>query len=207
MYKSLFVILFVVCSGFCIINDTDKIVQAAAESQLPVFLSKIPAGMEASYGFRPQDDLDLCTVGKPYRMLFFSSDFYKGPIDVSRNYILIKNEWRVPVIADSMYRNLLTITGNPGNYTISGMGDTVLAKELQQQGAGNENDEYYILRIPPLRADFFVAESNNSFIEARFTPLLTAIIALPALSSTGKSSFTLAEVEKTIKEALEKNKK
>ncbi len=192
-------------SSFSVVNDTDKIVAAAADSQLPVFLSKIPAGQEAWYGFRPQDDLDLCATGKPYRMIFFSNDFYKGPLEDNKNYLSIKNEWRVPVIIDGDYRNLLTMTGNPGNYLISGMGDTVLAKELQLLSAGvNENGQNYILRIPRLRADFFVTENDNSFSEAKFTPLLNAVIAVPALSSTSKTTFSLAEVQQAVKEALGK---
>jgi len=207
MYRCLFIILIVVCGGFCAINDTDKMVMAAAESQLPVFLSKIPEGQQVSYGFKGDDDLDLCTIGKPCRMLFFNNDFYNSPVDENKNYILIKNEWRVPVIVDSGYRTLLTMAGNPGNYIITAMGDTMLAKELQQQSTENENDEYYILRIPRLRADFFVTERNNSFSDAHFTPLLTAVIALPALSNNSKPSFTLIEVERAVKEALGKGKK
>ncbi len=204
MYRCLFIILLVAICSFSVVNDTDKIVSAAAESQLPVFLSKIPAGQEVWYGFRQQDDLDLCGVGRPYRMLFFSNDFYKGPLEENKNYITIKNEWRVPVIIDGDYRSLLTITGNPGNYIISGLGDTVLAKELQQTAGVNENGQNYILRIPRLRADFFVAEKDNSFSEARFTPLLNAVIAVPALSATSKTTFSLMEVERAVKEALGK---
>lgn len=208
MYRYLLIILVVILCGFSAINDTDKIVMAAAESQLPVFLSKIPAGQEGWYGFKESDDLELGAVGKPYRLLFFTPDFYRQQIVEDKNYLVIKNEWRVPVIFDGDYRTLLTITGNPGNYIISGLGDTVLAKELQQQSAGsNDNSEFYVLRIPQLRADFFVTEHDNSFSEARFVPLLNAIVAIPSLSSTSKQSFSLMEVEKAVKEALGKTRK
>jgi len=205
MSRSLALLLLVALCSFLPVSNSDQLVMAAAESQLPVFLSKIPEGHEKWYGFKESDDLDLLAVGKPFRMLLFNSDFYSTALNEEKNYFIIQNEWLVPVTINGESRTLLTMNGNPGNYLIAAMGDSALAKELQEQSAGaNENDEFYILRIPRLRADFFVTETNNSFSEAHFVPLLNAIIAMPSLSNTSKTSFSLAEMEKTVKEALAK---
>jgi len=205
MNKTLAILLLVMCCSFLPVSNIDQLVMAAAESQFPVFLSKVPAGNEGWYGFKADDDLDLFGIGKPFRILMFNNDFFSTPLVEDKNYFMIKNEWLVPVTINGKNRTLLTMNGNPGNYTIAAMGDTTLAQELQEQSAGaGESEEFYLLRIPKLRADFFVTETNNSFSEAHFTPLLNAIVACPSLSNTSKTSFTLSEVEKTIKEALAK---
>jgi hypothetical protein len=200
--------LLVVFSSFVPVSNTDQLVMAAAESQLPVFLSKIPAGHIRWYGFKAEDDLDLLEIGKPFRVLMLTNDFYSGPLEDDKNYFIIKNEWFVPVSINGVNRTLLTMDGNPGNYLISAMGDTLLTKELQEQSAGaNKDDDFYILRIPRLRADFFVDETNNSYSEAHFTPLLNAVLAMPSLSNTSRTSFTLNEMEKAVKEALSRKSK
>jgi len=201
-------VILVVFSSFLPVNNTDQLVMAAAESQLPVFLSKIPASEIKWYGFKANDDLDLLEIGKPFRVLMFSNDFYSSPAEEDKNYFIIKNEWLVPVSMNGVNRTLLTMDGNPGNYLISAMGDTSLTKELQEQSAGaNSEADFYILRIPRLRADFFVTETHNSYSEARFTPLLNAVLAMPSLSNTSRTSFTLSEMEKAVKEALSRKSK
>ena len=119
------------------------------------------------------------------------------------DYIAIKNEWRVPVMIKGQYRSLLTVSGYPGNYSVSGMGDPDLARDLQQKSEGaNEKDEYYVLRIFPLLAEFFVHEGDNSFAGAVFVPLGSAIKEIPSLGA--KSTYSLTEVQQIIKEAVAK---
>jgi hypothetical protein len=85
------------------------------------------------------------------------------------------------------------------------MGDSDLAKELHAKSRGtNDSDEYYLLRVPALSADFFVHEANNSFNDAEFIPLASAAAAIPALSKSYTSTFTLADVQRIIKEELQK---
>jgi hypothetical protein len=205
MYKIVLIVLFALTSSFRIQPDkvTDKAVMSAAEGQLPGLLSRMKPGDESIYGFTEEDDLDDCVVGKPYRILTFSSDFYSNDLADNKDYIEIKNEWRAPVIIKSNYRNVLTVGGSSGNYIVSNMGDTTLAKELQQKSMGADaNDTYYLLRIPRLSADFFVAEANSSFGEAKFIPLATAISAIPSLRTANKPFYTLTEVEQMVKQTL-----
>jgi hypothetical protein len=110
------------------------------------------------------------------------------------------------VTIKAQYRSLLTETGYPGNYSVSGLGDPELARELQVSSAGvNQGDEYYILRIYPLLAEFFVHEGDNSFIDAQFIPLGSAMKLIPALSAGKKPFYTLTEVQQMVKDALAKN--
>jgi len=211
MNKSMLIALLVVLCGFCpqAINRPDLQVVKAAEGQMDVFLDKIEPGQEAIYGFTNEDDKDLCDIGKPYRVLELKKEFFDSKqLAENTDYISIKNEWRAPVMIKGQYRALLTVSGYPGNYSVSSLGDPGLARELQQKATGvNESDEYYILRIYPLLAEFFVHEGDNSFINAQFIPLESAVKAIPALSVSKKTAYTLTEVEQMVKEALTKNTK
>ena len=187
-------------------NETDKLVVKAAEGQLQVFISRIRADGSNLYGFTLEDDMDDCEIGKPYRLLVFSNSFYDSTRSNNNDIIRIKNEWKVPVMIKGNFKNLLTVGGTSGNYVVSSMGDTTLARELQRKTKGaDENDAYYLLRIPQLPADFFVHEANNSFNEAQFVPLSTATSAIPAIARNQKSFYTLDEVQAMVKLALSKN--
>jgi hypothetical protein len=176
----------------------------AAEGQMGIFLSKIPPGESSSYGFRQEDDLELATVGKPYRIIELNHAFYQDSTpQEDKNYFTIKNEWLAPVSVNELNRTMLTIKGNPGNYTVTAMGDTDLARELQAKSRGiSDSDEYYLLRIPSLGAVFFVHEATSSFLDAEFIPLASAMKAIPALGKSYTATFTIMEIEKKIKDEL-----
>jgi hypothetical protein len=202
MNKYLLVLLIALCSSFRIMPDveTDKLVMKAAEGQLPVFLARIKQGNEAEYGFRNEDDMEQCTIGQPYRELGFSEDFYNKDLEEDKDYIVIRNEWHVPVMIQDKNRVLLTVKGTSGNYMVTSMGEVEVAKELQQRNKfADETENYYILRIPKLGADFFVHETNNSFTEAEFIALTSARNAIPSII---KGSYTLSEVQQMAKKAL-----
>ena len=206
MFKYLLITLLLIGSGFCPPqqnNSIDQMVMSAASDQLQVYLSKINSGNRSAFGFGDEDDLSSCTVGKPYRMLNFKPEFYSGKLSEDVNYLDIKNEWRVPVMLDSSYRVLLTVNGNPGNFAVSGMGGSGLAKELGAHLTGTDaNETFYLLRIYKLSADFFVTERDNSFAEAQFIPLSSAIKAIPALAKKRQKTYTLDEVQKMVRDAL-----
>jgi hypothetical protein len=183
-------------------SEVDTYIMTTAESQLSVFLAKIPQGEEVTFGFSKHDDLDNCKVGKPYRIMEFSRDFYGSELSENIDYIVVKNEWRVPVTSKGQHRILLNVNGNPGNYAVTGMGEPEMARELQRKSAGgSEKDAWYILRLYPLMAEFFVREGNNSFFEAQFMPLASAVSSIPALAKAAKTTYTLTEVEHMVKDA------
>ncbi len=201
-------LLFLALCSFQKQNNSNKEVQVmkAAEGQMDLNLSKIKPGQERNYGFTTFDSMDLCTVGKPYRLLEFTNDFYTNPIEENTNYITITNNWRVPVVLGSQHRFLFSVSGNPGNYSITGMGDAGLARELQKfSQSANDSDEFYILTIYPLFAEFYGQESHNSFSEIRLIPLASAYIAIPGLRSG--ATYSLSEVQELVKKAIEAKKK
>ncbi len=204
MLRSSLMILAIICCSLRIPGevDIDKLVMQAAESQLPVYIAKIQPGHETDFGFTDKDDFENCSVAKPYRIMTFTTDFYDHELTDDVNYVDIKNQWRVPVTLNGEHRVLLTVDGNPGNFTVSGMGGAELAKELEYKSAGmSDSDQYYLLRVFPLSADFFVSEHNHSFVEAEFIPLASARKAIPALGDN-KKSYTLEEVQQLVKAEL-----
>jgi len=185
--------------------QVEPLVMQAAEAQLPVFIARIPGGQEASYGFTSEDNMEQCTIGKPYRTLVFTSEFYTTKLEDDVNYLSIKNEWLVPVTITGQNRVLLTVAGNPGNFSVSGMKWVALAKELQQKSTGlNTSDTWYLLQVTPLSADFVVTEHDNSFVEAQFIPLASAVSAIPTLGKNKKATYTLEEVQQMIKDVVGK---
>lgn len=211
MYRLLFALLILACTGFRVPPDevTDKLIMKAAENQLGLFLSKIPPGHEADYGFTEKDDFENCEVAKPYRLLLFNNDFYTSDISDNASYLEIRNLWRVPVrVKGGDNKFLLTAEGSPTNPRITDMGGAGLAKELQEKSVGMDpQDAYYLLRVPLLSADFFVSEHENSFSDAKFIPLTSARNAIAALHKSKKIEFTLNEVQQMVKEAVNEQEK
>ncbi len=209
MGRSVLTVLLVVMCSFRISStgDMDSQIMNVADSQMGAFLAKIEPGKEADYGFTDQDDLDGCVVGKPYRKMELTRAFYYEPIDEHTSYLTMLNKWLVPVSLNHQYRVFLNVEGNPGNLHVAGMGSAKLAKELQllSMGAG-DSDEFYVLKVPRLAAEFFVHESDNSFANAQFTPLESAIAAIPSLSGS-KENYTLAEIQRIIKDAVDRQAK
>jgi hypothetical protein len=206
MHKSILLLLTGLLCSFqiAVITTTDLQVMKAAEGQMGVFLARIPPGSATDYGFKQEDDMELCTIGKPYRFIEFNQDFYEDSTPIEdRNYVTIKNEWLAPISIKDVNRTLLSVKGNPGNYHVTAMGDTDLAKELQIKSRGvSDSDEYYLLTIPALSATFFVHEATSSFLDAEFTPLASARKEIPSLSKSYTGAFTLMEVQQKVKDEL-----
>ena len=182
---------------------TNMHVIKAAEGQLSIYTSRILPGDASRYGFRQEDDMELLTVEKPYRVILFNTDFYESAQLEGKNYLNITNEWKVPVASKGMNRTLLTVQGISSNYKVMGMGDTTLARELQPVSKGlNDSDEYYILRVPVISADFFVHEPNSSFADAEFIPLFSATSAIKSISKSFNNSYSLEEIQTMIRTEL-----
>lgn len=202
------VLLVLVLSSFRLLpsRDGDVQIMKAAEGQLDIFLAKIPPGDEVAYGFADAQEMENCTIGKPFRILEFSNDFFQQPVNLDNSHIVFRNEWRVPVMSSGKSRVLLKMTGTPGNYLVTGMGNPDLARELQlRTNAVNAEDNYYLLRIFPLLAEFFVHEGTNSLADAEFIPLASAREALPTLAA-GRTAYTLWEVQDAVKATLKKER-
>ncbi len=204
MGKKILIAMAVLLCSFAPDALTDKRIMDAIEEQLPKMLMNLRGGDEKQYGFREDDDIDECFPGKPCRLLVFSNEFYTtDSLEEDKNYLVIKNEWRVPLKMKGINRNMLTVTGFSGNYVIGKMGDTTVAQDLQGIGKSNkEEDTYYLLSIPRLNAYFFVQESDNSLTEAQFKPLASTIARIPALDNPVKDTYSLTEMQAIVKKAL-----
>ena len=77
MGKSILIVLLLALSGFRqqAVTRPDLQVMKAAEGQVDVFVDKLEPGTQTAAGFAKEDDLDLCTIGKPYRVLEFKKNF------------------------------------------------------------------------------------------------------------------------------------
>lgn len=205
MKNCLLAVSFLMLSSFqvAVTSVTNLHVMKAAEGQLSIYTSRIQPGDASKYGFRQEDDMELLTIEKPYRVILFNSDFYESAPQEGKNYLNITNEWKVPVASKGMNRTLLTVQGISSNYKVMGMGDTTLARELQPVSKGlNDSDEYYILRIPMISADFFVHEPNNSFADAEFIPLFSATSAIKSISKSFNNSYSLDEIQTMVRNEL-----
>jgi hypothetical protein len=210
MHRYLLIVLVFVLSSFqvSVLSFTDMHVMKAAEGQLGVFTARIPPGDANLHGFRQEDDMEQLEVGKPYRILEFNTDFYDNELGEDRNYIIIKSEWRVPVSSKGENRVMLTVKGISGNFSVTHMGDTSLARELQHKTIGmNDSDEYYLLQVPVLSATFLGHEASGSFSDAEFIPLSSAAASIASISTARRDSYTLGDVQKMVKEELARRNK
>ena len=187
-------------------DEHTKVVQAANE-KLSSFLANIPAGSEGQFGLTNRDEIKIATLGNPYHVLVMSKEFYDAQSLTTINntgYITESNEWRVPVKVKGDSRLLMTVNVNDGKYTAGDIGGAGLAHELQQMtGKPKSKHTYYILRIYSLTSDFLVDAPGGSLADARFIPLASARMAMPALTMN-KAGYSLTETLNAIKEKLNK---
>ncbi|MEO8147013.1 MAG: hypothetical protein ABI723_05210 [Bacteroidia bacterium] len=186
-------------------DETEKKVIKSAQDNLQNSLLKIPAGHEKDFGFKNREEFALCTVGSPYRVITFTKDFYEGEMVANKKYIVLQNEWRIPVMVNGQNRILLTINANSDNYNVVDMGGAALAKELQQRN--NAGNHCYILRVYPLACDFLVVAEAPAFTDVQCIPMTSAIKAIPSLTSNSKSFYSLSEAIQIIKNELKNQSK
>ena len=196
------VAVIVLCSFTNIFATQDQVIQAA-NNGLQQYLKLIPAGSETQYGFLSRSEVQNATVGKPLQALALNADFYNKDYVPGTNYLVVRDEWRVPVIFNNEYKTLLTVANDQNNLKVVDLGGAGLSRELQTVSASlSKDDNFYILRIYPLSADFFVDVKSGdiSMTNAVCIPLSSAIMAIPSLQQ--KSTYTLNEILPIIKTTL-----
>lgn len=175
----------------------------AAQDKLPSFLAQIPAGKLEAFGFNSRNEFAASTIGKPYQLLTLNADLYKGSEVDDEHVFAVVDQWRVPVLVNGQQRMLLKVNKQDGNYDVFGMGSAQLAAELQKRSdLANAEHLFYLLRIYPLEADFFVEAVGGSFTNAKFFPLPSATTSMPMLNMYSSSSLSLSQVLPAIKDAL-----
>lgn len=197
-------------------GQSEAAVIKTAQNDLQTMLNQIPAGQLEAFGFNCRGEFSAATIGKPYRMLGFHPDFYKGKMDwkvstvtngkyitpFNNDVIVAQDQWRVPVIVNGQQRMLLTVALNNGVYETVDMGAAGLAAELQDKSkTADPNSQLCLFRIYPLEADFFVEASSSSFESAKFTPLFGATMSMPVLNEM-KAPLTVYDIMPIIKNTL-----
>jgi hypothetical protein len=133
-------ICFALAATLCSFSNSsaerDSLVVQAAKDNLNSFLSQIPAGSENQFGFADRDEINSASVGRPILVLNLTNEFYHTQTLSANNSIIESHEWRVPVVVNGMNKVLITVNDNNENYKAGNMSGAVLAKELQQAGAG-----------------------------------------------------------------------
>ena len=189
-------------------GQNDATVMKVAQDNLQSFLTQIPPGQLEGFGFNSRGEFASSTIGKPYQMLGLNLDIYKGIQVNDESAIIVQDQWRVPVVVNGQQRLLLSVSGKNGSMETVGMGGAGLATELQKKGdLANANQQFYLLRIYPLEADFFVSATGSSFTDAKFFPLYSATMAMPVLNEYNTTSLSLSQVLPIIKDALKNQQK
>jgi hypothetical protein len=148
----------------------NKIITQVAYDQLDEYLKKIPLGEETMYGFNNREEFSQSKIGIPYEVFTLNSDFFDyDSIQSDRNYIISTENWRVPIIVDSKYKALLTVSKQDKKWSVVSIGAKGLANELEifEQNHPSLSNRR-ILRIFQIKGDFILTEQNTIF------PLLSA---------------------------------
>jgi hypothetical protein len=174
-------------------------VTRAAKSEFAKFFALIPQGRETQYGFAPGDNAASCTMGKPLQMLTLTKEFYEGGYQADKKNIEATHEWRVPVILNGDYKTMVTVAGDEQDAHIVDFGGAGLAKELRPMFARSTGDRFGMLRLYPSGASFFVAMGSGSLADATYTPLASALMAMPQLQQI---PYTQREALAAIKEMI-----
>lgn len=181
----------------------DSRVMKAAGAGLGSFLSNIPQGSEAQFGFASRDEIAAATVSTPYRTLALTSDFYAlRSLDGinGTKFISLTNEWRVPVVVNGENRLLLTVVAEGDNVVASDLGGAGLAKEIGRMVNPASGHSYGILRVYRLSSDFLVDMPGGTLDNARYFPLTSARMSMPSLA--GANGYKLSEILPVIKNEI-----
>ena len=155
-----------------------EIIQIAKNS-LPVFLEKIPIGLEEQYGFKSRKEFVTATVGKPFQVFSLSPVFWGDEKLSPQQLIQPLTEWRIPVIVNGEYRALLTVAKMNDDWKVVDFGAAGLAKELEAFGGKNMvmgNEVHCILlRIFQLQCDFVIIKNYDEELSSqKIFPLQSA---------------------------------
>jgi hypothetical protein len=170
-------------------QDENKAVLDAAKAGLSIYLEKIPAGIETSYGFNDRNEFKLATLGKPFPIYLLKIDFFTEPtVTPNKNYLVKSNTYKIPVIINGEYRSMLTVALMNGVWKTVGIGAAGLAKEL---GALEKKHpaEKALLSVHELECDFVILPNHN-FPDVPVYLLFSSGMALNKKTDSGVYSLS-----------------
>ncbi len=153
-------------------------VMAVARQDFPTFIGRIPAGLEARYGFRDSSELSRVQVSTPFRVHTIDVVRGKGGPVIAET-IRPLDEWRVPPTVDGRRRALLTVVRTDGRLEAVDFGAAGLAEALDAlDGVAPDGEQgpRFLLRIIHLRRDFLgipIPSEGDRFYPVSISPRAT----------------------------------
>lgn len=183
---------------------SDAGIMQVAKDNLSKSLSLIPMGQEKGFGFSSRNEFANAEIGKPYRVITLSKDLFNEPDMVAdKDYLVIQDEWRVPVTVNGENRVLLTVISKGNELKVVDMGGAELSKELQVNSASlNAKNNFYLMRVYSIDADFITDDSAGSLSDARYIPLNSALLSLDLRNMDHKTLFTFNHLLEVSKKAF-----
>lgn len=151
---------------------------SAANSRKLEFLNKIPNGSESRFNFKNRKDFQETNVGSPYYVYTLNPDcISQDCMNNLNNSLVMTNEYRVPLIFDNKYTDLITVSKTGTIYSAVDFGAGNLAQELQKledKFAISPNKVKVIISVFNLGADFWVLNPSEPFQNWKVYPLISA---------------------------------
>jgi len=149
-------------------------VKIAAEKGLPDLLSIMPREEVGHYGFKSVDELEIATLGEPYRVHTITPQSLKSYEEGARLSSLIAetNLWFFPIVVNGEARTILTVDFFEGRWQAVGIGSTPLAGRLQSlstqlpnllkdKGGSGGFSMKFVRIFHPAYLDFMIVDSDS----------------------------------------------
>lgn len=114
--------------------DVPPEIQRAAEAGLPIFLSRLPEGMEGEYGFEQGGDMDRAVLGRPFRVAAITPAALSAhqPGDSLDALLTDTTLWYFPVSVEGSIRAVLVVDRTEAGWEAVSLGYARLAAALDQ---------------------------------------------------------------------------
>ncbi len=171
-------------------------VLAAARDGVTQFLSKIPVGSEASFGFNSRAEFDNVGLGTPIAVVTVVPESI-NTVRTDQELFVSVNEWRVPVLVGGEMRALLTVAKVGGAWKAVDFGASGLAVELGQfmkdKATEMSGRTLELLRLYQLHSDFLVlADPTLPAVAENIYPLKSASMMLARNGQAVQSVYSKA---------------
>ena len=144
--------------------QADREVVAIARTQGPAMLARIPAGLEAGYGFGSRAEFMRVVWGAPWRVRTWSPAVIRTANLAELPEPQALSVWRVPAVVDGKARALVTVARVDGALRVVEVGAAGLAAELDALGLTASGHTHSLLRIFQLKADFALLGAERKIV-------------------------------------------
>lgn len=154
-------------------------IKKVAKNYYKIYLEKIPEGQEEFFGFLTRKEFDLVDIGDPYKIYKLTNEFCLADSIENPNLISETDNWEVPLHINGNIRCLLHIVNINNSYNIIGIGQSIVANEINMLKDKNfatlKNKPIAILFIPSLRGVYIFNNIGNNQSEYKFVPTYSTL--------------------------------